>query len=201
MHHAEDQREADAEQRVGRAEQHAVDHGLNGVDQIEIDPRCCPDGVGIWTRALAAGRSGPPPAQFDVRHASGRRLVQDQPACRPWRARYRNGLIASRSRRAPDLPSRPLVSFSAARPSRILTRSACHRVGLRHDLLALDHVLEDEHDLVGGGAVQVGAAPNFATLSRRLGRLRGHRRKARRDDQPLGLLGAALQRLEAGGTT
>ena len=35
VHHAEDQREADAEQRVGRAEQHAVGDRLHGIDEVE----------------------------------------------------------------------------------------------------------------------------------------------------------------------
>ncbi len=47
VHHAEDQREPDAEQRIGRAEQHAVNDRLNGVDQIKIIHGVDPDPVGM----------------------------------------------------------------------------------------------------------------------------------------------------------
>ena len=57
-----------------------------------------------------------------------------------------------------------MVSFSAPglRASYAVGRDG---VGLRHDLLLLDHVLEDEHDLVGRRAVQVGAAAVLGDFS------------------------------------
>ena len=96
--------------------------------------------------------------------------------------------LAEQARRSPSMP-RALRASSPDPPATVS--------GLRHDLLALDHVLQDEHDLVGRGAVQIGAAAEFGDLFSRLGRLRGHRREAGRDDDAFGLLGAALQRLDA----
>src|SRR5262245_37229146 len=72
-------------------------------------------------------------------------------------------------------------------------------VGLREHLLALEDALQDEHVLPGGHAVEIGIA---LEPRGRLGRgecLGVHRCEAGRDDHPLGLLRAALERLEARG--
>ena len=66
VHDAEDQREADAEQRVGCAEQHAVDDRLNGVDQVKMSTTAVRRYIGVWMERRRRAEPGPPPAQFDV---------------------------------------------------------------------------------------------------------------------------------------
>ncbi len=125
------------------------------------------------------------------------RLVQDQPAA-VLGVDIEERLDRLAIGRAADLAEKPLGLLQRRQTLAHLVAIRLHGVGLRHDLLLLDHVLEDEHDLVSRGAVQIGAAAEFGDLLGRLGGFRRDRREAGRDDDAFGLLGAALQRLDAG---
>jgi nucleotide-binding universal stress UspA family protein len=101
-------------------------------------------------------------------------------------------------RRPADLAEKTHGLLEPSKPFPHLDAIGRDRVRLRHNLLLLDHVLQDKHDLVGRRAMQVGAAAELCDLLGRLGGFRVHRRKACRDNKAFSLLGAALQRLDAG---
>ena len=117
VHHAENEREADPQQRIGGAEQHAVGNRLHRVDQIEqvhVNRRRC---------SINRPTGGPADRLQSGEAASGRRLVQDQPAS-VLGVDVEERLDRLAIGRASDLAEQAHCSLSAARP-RILLRSAC----------------------------------------------------------------------------
>src|SRR5882724_4980307 len=124
-------------------------------------------GTHQWSVDAQARQTGPGPVRLALQR-SGCRLVQDLPGT-VLGVDEQERLDRLAIGRTADLAEQTVGLFQCREPRAHLLPIRGNRVRLTHDLLGLDHVLQDERDLISRGAVQISAAAEFCNLFSRLG--------------------------------
>ncbi len=159
MHHAEDQREADADQGVGSTKKQSIDNGLKNIDDDHDDRALREREAGASIR----GDAGLVRA-IDVISSSGYAAL---PICRALAWTNRNGFTASRSAVRLVDAHQALGFFQLGETIADLGAVGLHGIRLGEHALALHHVLEHRDDLVGGTRMQIEAAFELPRPDRR----------------------------------